>query len=141
MVFYVFPLHVSPYFQRHSNALTLVASRYTQEGTGRQYRCDYVKSFYYYMTLSLTILQCRSKTRVLWGTTTITTVVPNRPLRFNVLAIKVEGYVGHSTCNSEVFSTVPVPMNPQQTAKIGRPSPHARVRQSYLEWKCLTTGS
>ena len=118
MVFYVFPLHVSPYFQRHSNALTLVASRYTQEGTGRQYRCDYVKSFYYYMTLSLTILQCRSKTRVLWGTTTITTVVPNRPLGVDVLAIncKVEGYVGH-TSNSAVYSSVPVPMNSQQTAR------------------------
>ena len=54
---------------------------------------------------------------------------------FDVLAIKVEGYVGH--INSAVFSTVPVPMNSQRTAKkFGRPSvPHARARQSYLEWK------
>ena len=54
---------------------------------------------------------------------------------FDVLAIKVEDYVGHS--NSAVFSTVPVPMNLQQTAEqFARPSvPHARARQSYLEWK------
>ena len=69
------------------------------------------------MTLSLTTLQCTgsSKTRVLWGTTMISPLVPNRPLMFDVLAIKVEGYVGH--INSAVFSTVPVPMNSQRTAK------------------------
>ena len=94
MVFYIFPLHVSPYCQCHSNALTLDASRYSEEGKPRSTSiCDYVKSFYYYyMTLFLTTLQCSSRTPVLWGTTIITPVVPNRPLGFDaMLAIKVEG--------------------------------------------------
>ena len=67
----------------------------------------------------------------------ITPLVPNRPLGFDVRAIKVEGYVGHS--NSAVFSTFPVPMNLQRTfEQFGRPSvlPHAKARQSYLGWKC-----
>ena len=93
------------------------------------------------MTLILTTLQCSLRTRVLWGTTMITPVVRNRPLGFDVLAIKVEDYVGHS--NSAVFSTVPVPMNLQQTAEqFARPSvPHAKARQSYFDWKCWTTCS
>ena len=117
--------------------LTLDASRYFEEGKPKsKSECDYVKSFYYYMTLILTTLQCSLRTRVLWGTTMITPVVRNRPLGFDVLAIKVEDYVGHS--NSAVFSTVPVPMNLQQTAEqFARPSvPHARARQSYFDWKC-----
>ena len=95
MVFYIFPLHVSPYFQRHLSALTLDASRYSEEGKPNRVTsdCDYVKFFYYYMTLSLTTLQCRKRTRVLWGFI-VTLVVPNRPLgleSFDVLAIKVKG--------------------------------------------------
>ena len=100
---------MSPYFQRHSNTLTLDASRYSQENKPKSAsvaECDYVNSFYYYMTLILTTLQCSSTTRVLWGTTIIAPVVPSRPLGVDVLAIKVEGYVGH-TSNSAVFSTVP----------------------------------
>ena len=130
---------MSPYFWRHSNALTLDASRYSEVGASKSASesvCDYVKSFYYYMTLILTSLQCSTRTRVLWGSIIITLVVPNRPLGVDVLAIncKVEGYVGH-TSNSAVYSSVPVPMNSQQTAKkIGWPSvPHARARQSYFE--------
>ena len=107
---------MSPYFQRHSNALTLDASRYSQENKPKSAsvaECDYVNSFYYYMTLILTTLQCSSTTRVLWGTTIIAPVVPSRPLGVDVLAIKVEGCVGH-TSNSAVSL---VPMNSQQTAK------------------------
>ena len=110
---------MSPYFRRHSNALTLDASRYSEVGASKSASesvCDYVKSFYYYMTLILTSLQCSTRTRVLWGSIIITLVVPNRPLGVDVLAIKVENYVGH-TSNSTVYSTVPVPMNSQQTAK------------------------
>ena len=106
---------MSPYFQHHSNVLTLDASRYSEEGHPRATRkCDYVKSLYDYITLSLTNLQSSSRTRMLWGTTMMPLVVPNRPLGFDVLATKVEGYVGHS--NSAVFSTIPVPTNSQQTA-------------------------
>ena len=89
------------------------------------------------MTLRLTTLQNSSRTRVLWGTTMITPLVPNRPLMFDVLAIKVEGYMGHS--NNAMFSTVPVPKNSQQpeaAKQFGRHSVrHARPRQTYLEWK------
>lgn len=80
------------------------------------------------MTLSLTSLQSSSRRRVLWGATIITTLVPNRHLGFDVLAIEVEGY-----SNSAVFSTVPVPTKSQHTDGIGRPSVAHSASQSHLK--------